>query len=263
MASLPCGLVRHHLPEAANCAPTAKARFMAVLSVTSLVKRFGTKVAVNGLSMEVGGGEVVGLLGPNGAGKSTTFMCLGGLLRPDSGAIALDGVALGPDRGRSIALIPETPEVYAMLTVWEHLVFVARSCKLANGWEERAADLLARFDMLQHRDEVGQALSKGMRQKTLVAATVLANTPVVLLDEPMIGLDPLGQRELRQIIADLRTTGIVVMISTHMLEQAQAICDRVIIMKEGREIAGGTFAELHERSGETGSAEDVFLELTR
>ena len=236
---------------------------MATLHVSSLVKRFGNKTAVNELSLQVGGGEIVGLLGPNGAGKSTTFMCLAGLLRPDSGTIALDGTPLRQERGRYIALIPETPDVYPLLTVWEHLAFVARSCKLPDGWEERAEHLLGRFDMLRHRNEVGQALSKGMRQKTLVAATVLADAPVVLLDEPMIGLDPLGQRELREIVASLRSSGTAIMISTHMLEQAQTLCDRVIIVKDGREIASGTFDELHERTGEAGTAEDVFLELTR
>lgn len=236
---------------------------MSELHLNSLVKRFGKKTAVDGLSFNVRGGEIVGLLGPNGAGKSTTFMCLAGLLRPESGSIALDGAQLGPERGRYIALIPEAPDVYPLLTVWEHLVFVAKSCKLPDDWQTRAMALLARFNMLESRDEVGQALSKGMRQKTLIAATVLADTPVVLLDEPMIGLDPLGQRELRNIVADLKAGGTAVMISTHMLEQAETMCDRVIIMKAGREIASGTFAELHERAGEAGSAEDLFLEITR
>jgi ABC-type multidrug transport system ATPase subunit len=102
-----------------------------------------------------------------------------------------------------------------------------------------------------------------MRQKTLVAATVLAATPVVLFDEPLIGLDPLGQRELRQIIRDLRSHGKAVVISTHMLEQAQTICDRVVILKNGRTIAAGTFEELQARAGTTANAEDLFLELTR
>ena len=118
------------------------------------------------------------LLGPNGAGKSTTFACLAGLARPDAGAIRFDGRLLESDRGRTVAVIPETPDVYPLLTVWEHLVFVARLCRLHTGWEARAEALLARFAMLDERDTVGNALSKGMRQKTLIAATVLAGTPV-------------------------------------------------------------------------------------
>ncbi|HET6896270.1 MAG TPA: ABC transporter ATP-binding protein [Candidatus Baltobacteraceae bacterium] len=236
---------------------------MPVLHVEGLTKRFGKKLAVDGVSFDVSGGEIVGLLGPNGAGKSTTFLCAAGLLRPDAGSFTWDGVELGPSRGRTIALIPETPDVYPMLTVWEHMVFVAKSCRLAPEWEARALELLTGFGMLEHRDTLGASLSKGMRQKTLVAATVLAATPVILFDEPMIGLDPLGQRELRQIVRDLRGQGKAIVISTHMLEQAQTMCDRVVILKNGHTIASGTFEELQARTGTTANAEDLFLELTR
>ncbi len=203
------------------------------------------------------------LLGPNGAGKSTTFLCAAGLVRPDAGTFAWDGTLLAGARGQTIALIPETPDVYPMLTVWEHMVFVAKSCRLEADWRERAQALLDRFSLREQRDTLGGALSKGMRQKTLVAATVLARTPVILLDEPSVGLDPLGQRELRDIIRDLRAQGTAVVISTHMLEQAQAMCDRVVILKNGRTIASGTFDELAARAGSHASPEDLFLELTR
>lgn len=236
---------------------------MPVLQVNGLTKRFGNRLAADGVSFEVRGGEIVGLLGPNGAGKSTTFLCIAGLLRPDAGSFAWDGIELGNARGQTIALIPETPDVYPMLTVWEHMVFVAKSCRLAKGWETRAEELLAGFGMSGRRETLGGALSKGMRQKTLVAATALAATPVILFDEPMIGLDPLGQRELRQIIGDMRTHGKAVVISTHMLEQAQVMCDRVVILKDGRTVASGTFAELRARTGTQANAEDLFLELTQ
>lgn len=230
------------------------------LTVAHLTKRFGTKTAVDDLSFAAESGEIVALLGPNGAGKSTTFLCLCGLMRPDSGTFAYDGVALGRDRGRTISLIPETPEVYPLLTVWEHLVFVARLCRLAPGWEKRARALLERFGMLGDRDTVGDALSKGMRQKTLIAATVLAGTPVLLLDEPLIGLDPRGQRELREIVRELQASGTALMISTHQLEAAETMCDRVVVLKDGRTIATGTIDELRSRG--RGSLEDVFLEIT-
>ncbi len=236
---------------------------MPVLHVNGLTKRYGKKTAVDGISFEVRGGEIVGLLGPNGAGKSTTFLCTAGLLRPDAGTFAWDGRELGTERSQTIALIPETPDVYPMLTVWEHMVFVAKSCRLTNGWEPHAHDLLERFAMTQQRDTLGSALSKGMRQKTLVAATVLASAPVMLFDEPMIGLDPLGQRELREIILGLREHGIAVLISTHMLEQARAICDRLIILKDGHTVASGTFDDLQAQIGSNVNAEDLFLELTR
>ena len=209
------------------------------------------------------GGEIVGLLGPNGAGKSTTFLCAAGLIAPDAGTFYWDGTPLGSSRGQTIALIPETPEVYPMLTVWEHMVFVAKSCRLPGGWQNRARELLDRFAMSSQIGVLGGELSKGMRQKTLVAATVLAATPVLLFDEPMVGLDPLGQRELREIIADLRTRGVATVISTHMLQQAQTLCDRVVILKNGRVVAGGTFEQLQAQTGARADAEDVFLELTR
>jgi ABC-2 type transport system ATP-binding protein len=236
---------------------------MPVLRVDGLTKRFGKKTAVDRVSFDVCGGEIVGLLGPNGAGKSTTFLCAAGLLRPDEGTFSWNGLDLGTNRGQTVALIPETPDVYPMLTVWEHMVFVAKSCRLPSGWETQADRMLRAFGMAEQLDALGVALSKGMRQKTLVAATVLAQTPVLLFDEPMVGLDPLGQRELREIIHNLRAQGKAIMLSTHMLDQAQAICDRVVILKTGHVVAAGTFEELRERTGSDANAEDLFLELTR
>ena len=236
---------------------------MPELRICGLVKSFGEKTAVDSLSFDVSAGEIVGLLGPNGAGKSTTFLCLAGLLRPTSGTFTWDGCELGAERGQKIALIPETPDLYPMLTVWEHLIFIAKSCRLASGWQSRAQQFLARFALTEQRDTLGQALSKGMKQKTLIAATLLADAPVMLLDEPMVGLDPLGQRELRDILVDLRARGTAVVISTHMIEQAQAICDRIVILKAGRAVASGSFEQLRAQVGGERSADDIFLELTR
>jgi len=232
-----------------------------MLAVSGLVKRFGKKTAIDDLTFSVAGGEIVALLGPNGAGKSTTFACLAGLARPDAGTIRFDGRVLESDRGRTVAVIPETPDVYPLLTVWEHLVFVAKLCRLDAGWEERARALLARFAMLDELDTVGNALSKGMRQKTLIAATVLAGTPVLLLDEPMIGLDPRGQRELREMLVELRAAGTALMISTHQLESAEVLSDRIIVLNHGKLVASGTIDEL--RAQGTGSLEDIFLDITR
>jgi ABC-type multidrug transport system ATPase subunit len=217
---------------------------------------------LDGLSFELGPGEVLGLLGPNGAGKTTTFLCLCGLLRPDAGSIRYGGKRLAGDRGRTISLIPETPDVYPMLTVWEHLAFTARSVGLEPGWERRAEELLTRVGLIAKRDALGQTLSKGMRQKTLIAATVLANAPVLLFDEPMIGLDPLGQRELRELIRSLRDAGTSIVMSTHVIELAEALCDRLIIMKNGVAVATGGVAELRMRATSGRTLEDVFLEIT-
>lgn len=232
------------------------------LRVTDLSKSFGAKVALDGLSFDLGAGEVLGLLGPNGAGKTTAFLCLCGLLRPDRGTIANDGKTLGPERGRTISLIPETPEVYPLLTVWEHLAFVAASVRLAPGWESEAEALLERFGLAAERGALGQSLSKGMRQKTLIAATVLAKAPVLLLDEPMIGLDPRGQRELRDLIRRLSASGTAILMSTHLIESAEALCDRAIIMKAGVALAQGTVAELRSTVAEAQTLEDAFLDIT-
>jgi ABC-type multidrug transport system ATPase subunit len=158
-------------------------------------------------------------------------------------------------------LIPENPEVYEMLTVWEHLLFVARSCRLAAGWEPAAERLLQRLGIADKRDVLGEALSKGMRQKTLVAAAVLARTPVLLLDEPTIGLDPRGQRELREILRELRAQGTAIVISTHLLEYIDTLCDSLLILKEGRALLTGSIGELEASFGGR-SLEDAFLEIT-
>ncbi|HEV2879430.1 MAG TPA: ABC transporter ATP-binding protein [Candidatus Eremiobacteraceae bacterium] len=232
------------------------------LWVEHLTRRFGRLTAVDDLTFRADRGAILGLLGPNGAGKTTTLLCLAGLLRPDSGVMTLDGSPLGAERGRVVALIPETPEVYAMLTVWEHLVFIAKSCRLDSGWQQRAQELLLRLDLFDKRDTLGEALSKGMRQKTLIASTVLAGAPVLLLDEPMIGLDPKGQRELRSILLELRNAGTAVVLSTHLLESAEALCDQVLVMNHGHAVISSPIAEL--RFGELGrSLEDVFLEATK
>ncbi|HYM51112.1 MAG TPA: ABC transporter ATP-binding protein [Candidatus Limnocylindrales bacterium] len=232
------------------------------LTVEGLVKRFDRVTAVDGLSMAVRPGEILALLGPNGAGKTTTLLCLAGLLRPDAGAIAWDGRRLGVERTRQMALIPETPEVYEMLTVWEHMVFVARSCKVDAGWPERAERLIERLELAPKRDTLGDGLSKGMRQKLLIACAVLAGTPVLLLDEPMIGLDPKGQRELRDILVEVRQQGGAIVVSTHLLEYIDTLCDRVVILKAGRAVLSGGLDEIRHQRGDR-NLEDIFLEVTR
>jgi len=207
-------------------------------------------------------GEILALLGQNGAGKTTSLLCLAGLLRPDAGRIELDGQILGPQRGSRIALIPETPEVYDMLTVWEHMVFVARSCRLDGGWPDQAAALLERLGIADQRDTIGEALSKGMRQKVLVAAAVLAGTPVLLLDEPMIGLDPRGQHELRNLLVEVRDQGTTVIVSTHLLANVQSFCDRLLILNKGRAVAAGGLQELLDRYGHD-TLEETFLEIVK
>jgi ABC-2 type transport system ATP-binding protein len=226
--------------------------------VTGLSKSYGSTLAVDDVSFRARPGEVLGLLGPNGAGKTTTLLCVAGLLRPDSGTIELNGAVLGSERGRLIALISETPEVYGLLTVWEHLTFVARSCGLDNTWRAHADDLISRLGLGDHRSTLGKDLSKGLRQKTLIAASLLAGTGVVILDEPMIGLDPAGQHELEALIGELAARGVIVILSTHLLDSASKLCTHLLLLRRGHAVATGALKDLLD--GKT--LDELYLEFT-
>jgi ABC-2 type transport system ATP-binding protein len=232
-----------------------------VLEVKRLTKSYRGLVAVDSLSFTVKSGELVALLGPNGAGKSTTLTCIAGYQKPDSGTVLWNDRELRADRSRYIALVPETPEVFPLLTIWEHLVFVARGLDLAPGWEQAAETLLRRFQLLEQRDKLGEALSKGMRQKLLVACAALAGTEVMFLDEPMVGLDPYAQRELREMLLELKSAGRALMISSHLITYLEGLADRAVIIKAGRLVAEGSLDELKSRYGSQ-DLEDTFFEAT-
>jgi ABC-2 type transport system ATP-binding protein len=232
-----------------------------LLEVRNLSKSYRGLVAVESLSFTVKGGELVALLGPNGAGKSTTLTCVAGFQRPDSGTVTWNGRRLGADRSRNIALVPETPEVFPLLTIWEHMTFVARGLDLPSGWQADAEVLLKRFEILEQRDKLGEALSKGMRQKLLVACAALAGTEVMFLDEPMVGLDPHAQRELRQMLMELKSAGRALMISSHLITYLEGLADRAVIIKAGRLVAEGTLDDLKHRYGSQ-DLEETFFEAT-
>ena len=239
-----------------------------VLEVHNLTKRYKKFTALTDLSFGVGGGEIVGLLGPNGAGKTTSLRCISGVVRANSGQVRIGGYDLATqerDAKRLLAFVPEQPNPYEMLTVWEHLKFVALAYNTLDGFEERAEELLARFDLLEKRNELAGALSKGMRQKLTIACAFLHRARVFLFDEPLIGLDPRGARELRERIASAaHDDGAAVVVSTHMLDTAHKLCDRILILREGHKIAEGTVEDLKERAHAHGDAslEDIFLTLT-
>lgn len=232
-----------------------------MLEVTKLSKSYRGLVAVESLSFTVKSGELVALLGPNGAGKSTTLTCIAGYQKPDSGTVLWNNRELGADRSRYIALVPETPEVFPLLTIWEHMVFVARGLDLPPGWEETSEGLLRRFQLIEQRDKLGEALSKGMRQKLLVACAALAGTEVMFLDEPMVGLDPYAQRELREMLLELKSAGRALMISSHLITYLEGLADRAVIIKAGRLVAEGSLDELKSRYGSQ-DLEDTFFEAT-
>ena len=238
-----------------------------MLLVDGLVKYYKRTLAVDNLSFQVGNGEIVGLLGPNGAGKTTILRCVTGIVQMTEGRVEVDGIDLTKneeDVKRRIAFVPEVPTPYELLTVWEHLRFIAMAYQTMDRFEERADALMHRFDLYEKRNDLVLSLSKGMKQKLAIACAFVHDAKVILLDEPLIGIDPKGARELKDMITETRDDGGSILISTHMLDTAEHLCDRIIILRQGVVLAEGTLAELHERAkmGNDASLEDVFLTLT-
>ena len=238
-----------------------------MLKVRDLVKYYKKTLAVDGVSFNVGDGEIVGLLGPNGAGKTTVLRCITGIVQKTEGEIEVDGINLDDDEEeakRRIAFVPEVPTPYEMLTVYEHIRFVAMAYQTMANFDERSTDLMNRFDLFEKRNDLVLSLSKGMKQKLAIACAFIHDSRVILLDEPLIGIDPRGVRELKDMITNARQNGASVLISTHMLDTAERLCDRIVILRAGKIVAEGSLAELHERAsmGVNASLEDVFLTLT-
>jgi len=239
-----------------------------LLRVTDLVKYYHDTLAVDEASFEVGDGEIVGLLGPNGAGKTTVLRCITGIVQMTEGEIEVDGINLldnEEEAKRRLAFVPEVPTPYEMLTVEEHLRFVAMAYQTTDHFDQRADDLLRRFELSDKRQDLVLSLSKGMKQKLAVACAFMHDARVLLFDEPIMGIDPRGARELKDMITDAKRQGKSILISTHMLDTAEKLCDRIIILQKGRIIATGDLAQLHEYAKVAGDAslEDVFLTLTR
>jgi len=237
-----------------------------MLQITDLTKFYGRLAAVSNLSFTVRGGEIVGLLGPNGAGKTTTIRCVAGILQPDAGSVRLGGhdVASEPEAAkRALAYVPEVPNVYEMLTVMEHLRFIAAAYDTEDEMA-RAEPILRRLDLWEKRSALASSLSKGMRQKMAVACAFIHRPDILCFDEPLIGIDPKGARELKDLLMETRDAGKAILVSTHQLDTAERLCDRVVIMAQGRLVAEGTLEELHARAhvGASATLEDTFLALT-
>ncbi|MHA7130061.1 ABC transporter ATP-binding protein [Algoriphagus namhaensis] len=236
-----------------------------MLSVSNLVKKYGKQNAVDDITFELGGGEVVGLLGPNGAGKSTTMKCIVGLLRKTTGEITIGGHDhLSVEAKRLFSYIPETPYVYDLLTVREHLQFIAQAYGVQD-WKGRADELLALYELDDKADKLGRDLSKGMRQKVSICCALLPDPKVLFFDEPMIGLDPKAIKNTRQIFRELKNQGKTILVSTHLIDSVESIADRIMILKSGRIIGNDTISNLKAQAvqGDGTSLEDLFLELTK
>ena len=211
------------------------------LVVEHLSKRFGSRVAFDDVSFEVGYGEVFGFLGPNGAGKTTTVRTLGTLIAPTSGSASVAGIILSPDNGPAvrarISVMPESPGLYLRLTVAENLECFARLYRLADR-HERIERALRAVNLADRANDLCRSLSKGLRQRVALARALLSDPAVLFLDEPTSGLDPVATREVHELIGALKDRGVTIFLTTHRLEEAERLCDRVAILNTTMRLVG-------------------------
>lgn len=237
-----------------------------MIKTVALTKKFGELVAVNTIDLDIEEGEIFGFLGPNGAGKTTTIKLLTGLLKPTSGQAFIGGYDIQLEYKQAkhlIGYLPETPYLYEKLTGFEFLNFVADLYSLDNFTKKRIPQLLETFDLLQNKDHLIEGYSHGMRQKLVLSSLLLHNPKVIIIDEPMSGLDPKSSKIVKNILKELAQEGVTIFISTHILALAQELCHRIGVIDEGRLVALGTIDELKALVERSDSLEEIFLELTR
>lgn len=237
------------------------------LSIRGLTKAFGQKRAVDDLSLEVRAGELYALLGPNGAGKTTTLRMVAGLLKPDAGAISVFGVDALADPAaakRIIAWAPDEPMLYDRLNPLEYLEFVAGLWGVdAKQARRRAEELLRWLGLWENRGERCEGFSRGMKQKTALAGALIHDPRLLILDEPLTGLDAAVARQVKDLLQERVRGGATVILTTHILDVAERMADRIGIIQHGRLLAQGTLSELQAAAGGgRNTLEDVFLELT-
>src|SRR5438128_8277574 len=237
------------------------------IAVEHFTRTYGAFTAVDDLSLDVAAGEIVGLIGPNGAGKTTTLRALAGILLPTRGRIAVDGHDLATDgieAKRRLAFMPDEPHLFEYLTVDEHLRLIGRLYTVPD-FERRAKALIEELELTGKERALPGELSRGMRQKVVIACGLVRSASVLLFDEPLTGLDPIGIRRMRETIVARARAGAAILVSSHLLHLVEEICTRVIIMDGGRKIADGTVAELASRADLTAAGsnlEQIFLRVT-
>jgi len=237
------------------------------LSIEHLQRTYGAFTAVEDLSFTVAGGEIVGLIGPNGAGKTTTLRTLAGILRPTAGIVRIDDfdlVAAPLEAKRRLAFMPDEPHLFDYLTVQEHLRLVGRLYGVED-FDRRARALLDELELAGKERALPGELSRGMRQKVVIACGLVRPATTLLFDEPLTGLDPIGIRRMRETILARGRAGAAILLSSHLLHLVEEICTRVIVMDRGRKIADGTVAELATRAdlaAAGSSLEQIFLRVT-
>ena len=238
-----------------------------VIEVINLTKSYGSLVAVDAISFTVQSGHILGLVGPNGAGKTTTLRALAGVHPPTSGTIKICGVDLRLDpvnAKKHLAFMPDEPRLFDYLTVEEHLQFTARLYQTAN-YREQLDTLLQEFELADKRNALPTELSRGMKQKLMIACGFIHSPDVLIFDEPLTGLDPLGIRRMKESIARRAKDGASVVLSSHLLHLVEELCDSVFVIQRGRRVAYGTIDELKwqiaQGRGDV-SLEEAFLRIT-
>ncbi|MCC8050777.1 MAG: ABC transporter ATP-binding protein [Clostridiales bacterium] len=235
-----------------------------MLNVSHVTKKYGKVLACDDLSFHLDPGTVTVLLGPNGAGKSTIIKAMIGFLKYEGEITVKDFSNKTPEARRLLGYIPEMPSLYPNLTVSEHMEFIARAYRLGgsmgrDAYQSRIEELFERFELTDKRKKFGDELSKGMQQKLNICLGLLPDPQMLLLDEPMIGLDPHAIKELKLLIEEMRQEGKTILVSTHMIDSVDMLWDRTIIMKEGKIRANLTRDELAEDGR---SLEQLFFDMT-
>jgi ABC-2 type transport system ATP-binding protein len=237
-----------------------------LIEATGLTKRYGDFAAVDNVSLSLRAGEIVGFLGPNGAGKTTTMKMLTGLMPPDEGRVVVNGFDIATDpipAKATFAFVPDTPNLYGKLKAIEYLRFMGQLYRVPPDLaEQRISQMLSLFDLQDWAGNYLDGFSHGMQQKVAIAGAFVHDPSVVFMDEPTVGLDPRSARLVKDLMIARRDSGRSVLFSTHILEIAQNMCDRIIIINKGRVVADAPVGELRALEGGDKSLEDVFLELT-
>jgi ABC-2 type transport system ATP-binding protein len=237
------------------------------IKLTSVSKRYGDVTAVDYLDLDVKKGEILGLLGPNGSGKSTTLKMILGLVKPDSGSVNVLGINVEDDPvavKRKVGYVPESPRVYEFLTGLEFLDFTGDVYGMPiEEKKKRIEEFLKALDLEGREGDMISSYSEGMKQKVVIISAIMRRPELLLLDEPLSGLDPKSARIVKDLLREMASQGVTTIMSTHVLEIAQAMCDRIGIMYNGRLSALGTMQELRQRARMPDSGlEDIFLKLT-
>jgi len=238
-----------------------------MIELKNLTKKFGSLAAVNRINLSVSEGEIFGFIGPNGAGKTTTLRMMSGILSPTEGSVTIDGIDMArqPEKAKQrMGYIPDRPFIYEKLTGMEFLRFTADLFGVEDGlFKGQSESLLKRFSLYDWRDDLIEAYSHGMKQRLIISAALLHNPRVLVIDEPMVGLDPAGIRMIKNLFRDLAKKGTTLFMSTHTLSVAEDLCDRIGVIHKGILISMGTVEELKNSARvEEGDLEKIFLILT-